>query len=77
MKPDHNDALLKAIFAAAILGSKTDEKPESPKVDGDEIRKQTEDVGNAFYHVYLGFKDAGFNDEQAFLLMLKTISKQK
>ena len=65
-------ALTSAILAAAILGGGEKEK-EEPKPNGDEIRKQAEDLGNRYYHAYLGFKDAGFNDEQAFQLVLKAV----
>ncbi len=48
---------------------------ETPKINGEEIRRTSEDVGIAYYYAFLGFKDAGFNDEQAFKLLLHTISK--
>ncbi len=65
------DAIMNAILAAAILGTKKDTK--TPEIDGDKIRKQAEDIGNAHYHLYEGFKDAGFTDDQAFTLVLKTV----
>lgn len=67
-----------ALLTAAILGGKAEDKEKkTPKLDGEKIRKQAEDVGNAYYHLYLGFKDAGFNDEQAFQLMMKTVGGNK
>ena len=54
-------ALTSALLTAAILGGSKKET-EKPKLDGDEIRKSAKDIGNAYYHLYLGFKDAGFND---------------
>lgn len=41
--------------------------PEQEKQD---IRKESEDFGNKMYQSYLGFKDAGFTDEQAFKILL-------
>ncbi len=67
------DIISAILAAAAVLGDGEQEKKETPKLDGDKIRKQAEDVGNAYYHLYLGFKDAGFNDEQAFQLVLNTV----
>lgn len=68
--------IISALMAtAAILGSATEKETKSPKIDGDKIRKQAEDIGNTYYHVYEGFKDAGFNDTQAFALVLETIRR--
>lgn len=67
--------IISAILAAAILGDKKDKDTETPKIDGDKIRKQAEDLGNTYYHLYEGFKDAGFNDTQAFALVLETIRR--
>lgn len=71
------EAIMSALLAAAVLGAKQDKDKdkESPEIDGDKIRKQSKDLGNAYYHIYLGFKDAGFNDTQAFQLVLTTIGR--
>lgn len=66
------NAIMNAILTAAILGDVKNGK-ENPKPNGDEIRKEAEDLGNKLYHEYLGFKDAGFNDEQAFQIVLNTL----
>ena len=42
----------------------------TPEANGEAIRKKSEDLGNLMYQSYLGFKDAGFTDEQAFQLVL-------
>lgn len=66
--------ILAAILAtSAIMGSYEKKDTETPKINGDEIRKQSEDIGHAYYHIYEGFKVAGFNDEQAFKLLIQTI----
>ena len=67
--------LLGAFLAAAMIGSEKKEDTETPVIDGGKIRKQSEDLGNSYYHVYLGYKDAGFTDEQAFKLLLETIRR--
>lgn len=41
-----------------------------PEEANKDLRKQSEDAGNKLYQSYLGFKDAGFTDEQAFQLVL-------
>lgn len=74
MKQSNASALVSALLAAAVLGgANEDTEKETPKPNGDEIRKQAEDLGNRYYHAYLCFKDAGFNDNQAFQLVLKTV----
>lgn len=74
MKQPDASTIMSALLAAAFLGGEAEDKEkETPKPNGDEIRKQAEDVGNAYFHLYLGFKDAGFNDDQAFQLMMKTV----
>lgn len=40
-------------------------------------RRNAEDLGNTLYHSYLGFRDAGFNDEQAFQLVLAVMGGKK
>ena len=67
-------AIMGALLAAAMLGNTKKEETEDPEVKGDKIRKQAEDLGNRMYHAYLGFKDAGFTDDQAFQIVL-TIKK--
>lgn len=69
------EAIMSAILAAAVFDAAKNKGTKTPKIDGDQIRKQSEDVGNAYYHVYLGYKDAGFTDEQAFKLLLETIRR--
>lgn len=69
----NTDAILNALLTAAILGG--DKKTTPPKPDGDEIQKTAEDMGNIYYCVYLGFKDAGFTSERAFELLLETIRR--
>lgn len=75
MKPKNADIIGAILVSAAILGAAAEKETEESKFDGDKIRKQAEDVGNRYYHIYLGFKDAGFNDEQAFALVLETIRR--
>ena len=77
MKPKNADIIGAILASAAILGAAAEKETEKPMLDGDKIRKQAEDVGNAYYHIYLGFKDAGFNDNQAFRLMLETVGGGK
>lgn len=69
------DKIASALLLAAMLGAENDKKTEAPKINGDKIRKQSEDLGNGYFHVYLGFKDAGFTDDQAFALLLETIRR--
>lgn len=69
--------ILAAMLAtAAVMGGAEKKDTETPKIDRDKIRKQSEDIGNAYYHIYEGFKDAGFNDEQAFKLLIQTIRSE-
>lgn len=76
MKKNDASAIVGALLLSELLGTKEQEKDaETPEIDGDKIRKQSEDLGNGYYHVYLGYKDAGFNDEQAFKLLLETIRR--
>ena len=78
MNEKNASALMSALLLAGILGAneKEEEKEtETTETNKDEIRKQSEDLGNAYYHTYLGFKDAGFTDEQAFELLLATIRR--
>lgn len=57
--------LLAAILTASMLGDEQESKTEET-----DFRKKSEDIGNTLYQSYLGFKDAGFTDEQAFQLVL-------
>jgi hypothetical protein len=80
MKPDEAKAIFSTILTAAMLDealkdAETKADTETPEIDGDKIRKQSEDLGNSYYHVYLGYKDAGFTDEQAFKLLIETIRR--
>lgn len=59
-------------FLEAILGEK-----EKPVIDGEKLRKQGEDIGNTLFHIYLGFIDAGWNEEQAFKLLTTVIGGNK
>lgn len=68
-------AIMGALLLSGMLGTKEKKDLETPEIDGDKIRKQSEDLGNSYYHVYLGYKDAGFNDEQAFKLLLETVRR--
>ena len=59
-------------FLEAILGEK-----EKPVIDGEKLRKQGEDMGNTLFHIYLGFIDAGWSEEQAFKLLITVIGGKK
>lgn len=48
-----------------------------PEEANKDLRKQSEDAGNKLYQSYLGFKDAGFTDEQAFKLILTILGGRK
>lgn len=61
----NSNELLAAILAAAMLDGEQETKTEET-----DFRKKAEDIGNALYQSYLGFKDAGFTDEQAFQIVL-------
>lgn len=69
------DALMSALLAAALFGSKQEE--QKTEADKEKVRRVAEDAGNYYYHIYLGYKDAGFTDEQAFKLLLETIRRNK
>ena len=76
MKKKNASAIMGALLLAEMLGENEKENDtETPELDGDKIRKQSEDLGNGYYHVYLGYKDAGFNDDQAFKLLIETIRR--
>ena len=65
--------LLNSLLAAAILSEAVmpnEEKSTTQEDKKQNFRKKSEDLGNLLYQAYLGFKDAGFNDEQAFQLVL-------
>lgn len=61
MKKDAN-AILAAMMAAAML----DDEPE-PTTTVD-IRTKSKELGEMLYQSFLGFMDAGFNEEQAIRL---------
>lgn len=63
--------VMKALLEA-ILGER-----EKPVIDGEKLRKQGEDMGNTLFHIYLGFVDAGWNEEQAFQLLITVIGGKK
>lgn len=60
-----DEKILAAMLAAAMLDGE-----QKTKTEETDFRKKSEDIGNTLYQSYLGFKDAGFTDEQAFQLVL-------
>lgn len=64
----NKDEKLMKEFLELLLDLGKEEK--TPEANGEAIRKKSEDLGNLMYQSYLGFKDAGFTDEQAFQLVL-------
>lgn len=67
------NAIMSALLAAAILD--TEKETKDTEIDKDKLRRDSEDIGNVFYHILLGYKDAGFTEEQAFTLLLETIRR--
>ena len=59
-----------ALLAAAILGAMFGETTEK------DIRSEAKDFGLKAREIYLGIKDAGFDDIEAFELTLAVINKQ-
>lgn len=55
----------KELIAAFVAAMHNDNQKKET-----DIRKESEDFGNELYQSYLGFKDAGFTDEQAFKILL-------
>lgn len=61
-----------ALLAAALMGGI--ETPKTEPTAEENIREKAKKLGGTMYQTYLGFKDAGFTDEQAFQITL-TIKK--
>lgn len=65
--------IMSAILAAALLSGDEKKTPE-PEEEKD-LRTKAKELGEMMYQTYLGFKDAGFTDDQAFQITL-TIKKR-
>lgn len=62
--------LLAAMIAATLLEHKINQKEIESNTD---LRKQTKEIGLKLKEAQLGYVDAGFTEEQAFELMLKSL----
>ena len=69
MKNTNTDAIL----AAAILGAMANIGNETTAKD---VRKEAKVFGTEVRKIFLGIKDAGFDDNQAMRLTLAVINKQ-
>ena len=68
-KQSNSDDILNAILGAAIMAGAVEQAAKQKKEIS--IREHAAKVGKELYEVFLGFQDAGFNEHQAFKMMLE------
>lgn len=68
---DFAKALLEAALGAALADIESEQKKEQKK----DYRKTAAELAKPLYESYLGFMDAGFNEKQAFALLMSTQRK--
>ena len=68
MKNPNAEAIMSALLLAGMLGG--DEKPTNEPEEEKDLRTKAKELGEMMYQTYLGFKDAGFTDDQAFQIVL-------
>lgn len=74
-KKQTNENFAKALFAAALGAALADAESEQKKEHKIDFRKKTAELAKPLYESYLGFMDAGFNEKQAFALLMSTQRK--
>lgn len=70
-----NEVILNAMLAAMAQSAKTKQTEQAKQTTKKDTRKDSAKLGKELHKVYLGFIDAGFNDKQAFQLMLALFNK--
>ena len=68
MKNPNAEAIMSALLLAGMLGE--NEKPTNNPEEEKDLRAKAKELGEKLYQTYLGFKDAGFTDDQAFQIVL-------
>lgn len=68
-----NDINVDDILGAAILASMLSKEEAKPKPQKD-IREQARELGVRLKEMQLGFMDAGFEDYEAFELLIATLN---
>lgn len=71
----NNEDFAKALFATALGAALADIEREQKKEQKIDYRKKTAELAKPLYESYLGFMDAGFNEKQAFSLLMSTQRK--
>lgn len=70
-----NDDMFAAMLAATMLNDIKTEKKKPTSDETVDFRKQAKEIGETLMQAYLGYMDAGFNEKQAFQLMMNAITK--
>lgn len=70
-----NDNMFAAMLAAAMLNDIETEKKKPTSDETVDFRKKAKKIGETLMQAYLGYMDAGFNEKQAFQLMMNAITK--
>lgn len=70
-----NNDVLAAMLAAAMLNGIENDKKKPTSDETVDFRKQAKEIGETLMQAYLGYMDAGFNEKQAFQLMMNAITK--
>lgn len=71
----NNDVLAAMLAAAMLNGIENDKKKPTSDETAVDFRKQAKEIGEALMQAHLGYMDAGFNEKQAFQLMMNAITK--